>query len=214
MGIAGLLKIGATAAKAGKLAKVAKNSNVLATAIGVGQKIKANRLKKKSEEAMPANEDAEVRKMQRQFARRKRAFQTGTASASQRRSMEKMFATGAQRTMKFGVGGRAGLNKMQEIFNQGMQTLGQQNLQGELSYAGLEKDAINSIAQRKLELAMQKHDELAAEAATVKQSSNMNLGAVMGRTAGVGKVASAIGGGGMNTKTTPAVEEEVSDTEG
>lgn len=191
-----------------------------AGAVGMGmgliQQAKGRKLRKQADAALPADEDPEMRRAQRQFARQKRAFQTGTRTAQQRRGLERAMATGAKAAMKFGVGGRAGLQKMQDMFNQSMAQLGASSLQGELGYAGMEQKALKDISQRALEIGMQRHDELSARAATQEKAGGQNRAAALARLMPVGDVSSTAPAPNYASAdyTTAANEEDQNQTTG
>jgi hypothetical protein len=132
---------------------------------------------KKGDAMLPQNEDPEIRSMQRHFARRKRAFQTGTASNAQRQGI-KSFAQGGRRASFRLGGGTKGLNMMTQMFNQGIQGLNQQNLAGELEFSKLDMGLTKDMSQKKTDLAMHRSDTALARAAQTEKEgkSSMNLG--------------------------------------
>jgi hypothetical protein len=155
---------------------------------------------KKADAMLPQNEDPEIRSMQRHFARRKRAFQTGTASNAKRNTLKSIAAGGAKAAFRLG-GGTQGLNRMTQMFNQGIQGLNQDDLKGELEFGKMESSALTRIAQRKIDLGMQRHDIAQARAAqTLKEGkSTMNLG--IARSVPLGEPNAAVGGDTGNTRT-------------
>jgi hypothetical protein len=163
-------------------------ANVGTGLTGLGQIISGNRLQRKADAAMPASEDPEMRSAQLQAQRRARAFRTGTASASQRAAAAQQLSTGQKRMMQMGAGGRKGLLQMQQVFGQSMQQMAQSDLQGELAYQKEANRLLGEISQRALDVQMQKHDELAARAATRGKAGRQNLGAAMGKRMGLDEI--------------------------
>ncbi len=194
--VAGLFK-GAQAAKGGgklmsKLGDLDTSpANIATGAIGLAKTIKGKHMQKKADAMLPASEDPEVRRMQREFSRRKRAFQTGTAMASQRQALKEQAKQGMQASFKMG-GGSRGLNMMSRMFNQGMQGLAAQGLQGEQAYAGMETDLVKRMAQRKLELGMQRHDIAQARAAQTLKEGKSASNLALARTIGLGDVDTSV----------------------
>ncbi len=159
--------------------------------MGIAKTIMGKAQQKKADAMLPANEDPEVRRLQREFQRRKRSFQTGTAQASQRQALKEQAKQGMQAAFKF-QGGARGLNMMSRMFNQGIQGLATQGLQGETTYAGLEQGVVNRMADRKLQLGMQRHDIAQARAAQTLKEGKSAGGLALARTLGVGPADSSV----------------------
>jgi len=157
-------------------------ANVATTGTGLAQVIQGGRLRRQSEAAMPASEDPEMRSAQLQAQRQARAFRTGTRSAAARNAAARQLATGQKRMMQFGAGGRKGL----------------------LSYQQESNRLLGEISQRALDIQMQKHDELAARAASIGQAGRKNLGAGLGKMIGLDPMTGQpTGGMGRSSSVAP-----------
>jgi len=179
-------------------------ANVATTGTGLAQVIQGGRLRRQSEAAMPASEDPEMRSAQLQAQRQARAFRTGTRSAAARNAAARQLATGQKRMMQFGAGGRKGLLQMQQVFNQSMERQAAADLQGELSYQQESNRLLGEISQRALDIQMQKHDELAARAASIGQAGRKNLGAGLGKMIGLDPMTGQpTGGMGRSSSVAP-----------
>lgn len=188
--------LGSLKGLAGKMNATPVNAGL--AGVGLVKTMIGKSKEKKADAMLPQNEDPEIRSMQRHFARRKRAFQTGTASNAKRNTLKSMAAGGAKASFKLG-GGTQGLNKMNEMFNQGIQGLGESDLKGELEFGKMESNALTRIAQRKIDLGMQRHDIAQARAAQTSKEgkSSMNLG--IARSVPLGEANSAVGNMGVKT---------------
>ena len=82
----------------------------LTQVIAARQKDKSNPL--------PAHEDPEMRSSLNAAKRRQRAFQTGTATASDRNARSRRTMSGMREALKLGGGGRKAMMQMQQIENQ------------------------------------------------------------------------------------------------
>lgn len=144
-------------------------------AIGIGQAIVGKIQQRKADSMMPSPVDPEEQRMQRHFARRKRAFQTGTALASERNAMKQMLAQGYRNAFRSGGGSRGGLLRLQSIFNQGMLGLGKQARQGEQVNAAAEAQYASKNADRRLELSLLKYNTRQARAAQNLKEGKSNI---------------------------------------
>ncbi|MHC4293918.1 MAG: hypothetical protein ACYSTX_06435 [Planctomycetota bacterium] len=172
----------------------------LALAIGAGKSIAGSIKKKKAEAMTPQVEDPEERALASYAARRKRAFQTGTAMASQRAALQDAMKVGIDKSFKVG-GGAKGLNMMSRMFNQQMLGTQDKALQGEMAFAGQEKDIKSRMSQRELELGLLKRAQKLAEATQLKKEgkSMFNLG--LAKATGIGEL-NPYGTGGQQSGTT------------
>lgn len=150
---------------------------------GVGSLIGGAVDKKKSKAMLPGDENLEQRALQRQFARKKRAFETGTADQSQRSALNQTMKTGIKESLKYGAGVR-GLNAMNQIYSQGLNAIGEAGKKDALDYATKEGEMINTLAQRKLELGMERYDKASAEDAQNETDAKRNLGSSLARLSG------------------------------
>lgn len=173
----------------GKVASAAKNflgtDEGKASALGVGQMIAGRIRQKKADSMTPAVEDPEQIMLQRQFSRQKRAFQTGTANAPQTKAIQQMMRSGLKESMKYGAGMR-GLNAMNQMYSNAMMGLNQQGADQAREYAGMEGSVLNQMAQRRLEIGMEKYDREQARAAQQITDGRRNLGASLTRMTGKG----------------------------
>jgi len=116
-----------------------------------------------------------IRALASYATRRKRAFQTGTATAAQRNQLAQSMKTGINKSFQVG-GGAKGLNMMTKLFNQAQLGLQDRELAGEMQYAGMESDAKKRISQRKLELGLLKYNTLQARAAQqIKEGKSIGM---------------------------------------
>lgn len=162
--------------------------------VGAGQMIAGQMKQKKADAMLPSDENVEQRALQRQFSRKKRAFETGTADQSQRTALNQMMKTGIKESLKFGAGAR-GLNAMNQIYSQGLNMVGESGKKDALDYATKEGEMINTLAQRKLELGMERYDRAQARAAQLKTDGKRNFGSSVARLTGA-----SVGGGNASNK--------------
>lgn len=146
----------------------------------IAGKIKQN----KADAMMPRYEDPEERALASYAARRKRAFQTGTASSAQRNALASAMKTGINKSFQVG-GGAKGLNMMTQLFNQAQLGVQDRDMAGELQYAQMEKDAKTRLSQRKLELGLLKYNTEQARAAQLLKEGKSMAGATLARTLGL-----------------------------
>ena len=168
-------------------------------ALTVGKGIAGAVKRKKAEKIMPQAEDPEERALASYAARRKRAFQTGTAMASQRAALQDAMKVGIDKSFKVG-GGAKGLNMMSRMFNQAMLGTQEQALQGETQFAQMEKDAKTRISQRKLELGLLKRAQAMGDSTQAQKEGKSGLMQGLARTIGIGG-ANPYGTGGGGTGT-------------
>lgn len=126
-------------------------------------------------------EDPEERAMQRFFARRKRAYLTGTANNLDRSALTQGIQTGVSNAFKFGSTTR-GLNALSQMYQQGLMGIAQQGQQGALQYGAQENAVVNNMVQRRLELSLLKSRQLLAESAqqTTEDKQNTGVGLMKG----------------------------------
>jgi hypothetical protein len=163
--------------------------------VGAGQMIAGQMKQKKADAMIPSDENVEQRALQRQFSRKKRAFETGTADQSQRTSLNQMMKSGVKESLKYGAGLK-GLNAMNQIYSQGLNAIGESSKKDAFDYATKEGEMINTLAQRKLELGMERYDRAQARAAQLKTDGKRNFGSSVARLTG----ANVSGGGGVTNR--------------
>ena len=174
--------------------------NALMGGIGAAKNIAGLVQQKKADSMMPQAEDPEQRALASYATRRKRAFQTGTAMASQRNASLQAMKTGVNASFKLG-GGAKGLNMMTRAFNQSQLGLQDKALAGESQFAKMESDQKNTIAQRKLELGLLKYNTEQARAAQLRKEGKSTGNLALARTVGLPEV-NPYGTGGVQTSTT------------
>jgi hypothetical protein len=139
--------------------------------------------KKNAVEAMDAiqAESLEERALQRFFARRKRAYMTGTANNLDRAALTSGLKTGINNAFKYGASTR-GLNAISQMYQQGLMGLNQQGQQIAMQYGAQEAATINNMVQRRLELSLLKASQASAEAAqqTTEDKQNVGVGLMKG----------------------------------
>jgi hypothetical protein len=162
-------------------------TNATLQGIGLAKTLMGKKKEKEADAALPQREDPEERMAQRQFARQKRAFQTGTAMNAQRASLERVMKGGMEKSVSAG-GGARGLNMMRQMFQQSMLGTQQQQQTGALQYAQEEGKMTSKIADRKLQLGLLRYNTLQARAAQQlkegKQTSNLALARSLGISPG------------------------------
>jgi hypothetical protein len=158
-----------------------------AVQMGVGglQALAGHIKQKKADAMMPAMEDPRMLRLQRQFGRMRRGYQTGTAMNAQKGALSEMMRSGTANAFRAG-GGMRGVNQMARMFQQGMVGLSGQAMQGEAQAAGQEADITNRMSQRQLELGLLKYNTEQARAARMKTGGNRNLNAGFMRAIGIG----------------------------
>lgn len=196
------MAIGALLKSAGSFMGSDKGSNLLGTAMGAGQFLAGKIKQKKADSMIPDMEDPEQRALQRQFARQKRAFQTGTANNTSRNALKQMMQSGIKESFKYGAGTR-GLNAMNQMYQQGLSGINQSGQEEARAYAGAEADVINTMAQRKLELGMEKYDREQARAAQLITDGKRNVGSSLARMVN-NREGSLSTDGGMNPEGNPS----------
>lgn len=122
-----------------------------------------------------AMEDPEERAMQRFFARRKRAYLTGTANNADRTALRQGVQSGITNAFKYGATTR-GLNSLSQMYQQGLMGLNAQGMQGALQYGAQENATTNNMVQRRLELALLKASQKSAEASQQTTEDKQNAG--------------------------------------
>lgn len=147
-----------------------------ALALGAVQGIAGMIKRKKADSLMPAMEDPEQRAMQRYVSRRRRSFETGTANNMDRAALRQAMQSGISNSFKFGAGSR-GLNAMNKMYTQGIMGINQQGVGTANALMAQESKMLDDIAQRKLDIQMNRHDIAQARAAQLTTSANANLGA-------------------------------------
>lgn len=162
----------------GGLSEKMNASSVVPAAIGVGQTIAGLVKKKKADAMMPNAEDPEQRAMQRLISRQRRAYQTGTANNADRAALRQAMQSGLSNTFKYGAGSR-GLNAMNQMYMQGLMGLNQANRNMAAQTINQEKQAIDDLAQRRLDIQMTKYDREQARAAQLLQEGKQNMGAAL-----------------------------------
>lgn len=176
-------KIGGKIGGGGETATEDEKTNATLQGIGLAKTLMGRRKQKEADAAFPQREDPEERMAQRQFARQKRAFQTGTAMKAQRDSLSSMMKTGMEKSISAG-GGTRGLNMMNQMFTKAMLGAGQEGRDKALEYGKLEAAQTSKIADRKLQLGLLRYNTLQARSAQQlkegKQTSNLALARSLG----------------------------------
>jgi len=153
-------------------------STIVPAAIGAAQTIAGLIKKKKADAMMPSPEDKEQRAMQRLLARRRRAYETGTAGNADRSALRQAMQSGISNSFKYGAGSR-GLNAMNQMYQQGIFGINQQGSSMAANYAQQEGALVNEMAQRRLDIQMTKYDREQARAAQLMTEGKQNLGAAL-----------------------------------
>lgn len=144
-------------------------------AIGGIQAIVGMRKKKKADAMLPSMEDTEQRAMKNYISRRRRAFETGTANTASRTALRQAMQSGVSNSFKYGASTR-GLNAMNQMYLNGLLGLNEQGINTTNQLIQQESQAVDNIAQRKLDLGMTKYDREQARAAQLMQQANQNMG--------------------------------------
>jgi len=163
-GLGGLISEGATTP-----------ANLLTGLVGTIQTGKGRILREKAERQFPPAVDPAEQALADQLQRRRRAFQTGTATARQREALAGQFKTGTTAAFRAGANAR-GINRIQQLINQGLLGLGQQEQAGELQFTGLLQGLTSKIADRRLQLGLLRQAQLRGEAAEATRAGRQNLG--------------------------------------
>jgi len=152
-------------------------------------------------------EDPEERALQRFFARRKRAYMTGTADNLDRAGLRQGFKGGITNAFKYGATVR-GLNQLSQMYQQGVSGLNAQGIQGALQYGSQETALTTDIAQRRLEVSLLRFSQKSAEAAQQTTEDKQNTGV------GLMKVFDEMGKSGatMKAPSAPTTTSSTSDT--
>lgn len=143
--------------------------------IGGIQAIVGMRKKKKADAMLPSMEDTEQRAMKNYISRRRRAFETGTANTASRTALRQAMQSGISNSFKYGASTR-GLNAMNQMYLNGLLGLNEQGINTTNQLIQQESQAVDNIAQRKLDLGMTKYDREQARAAQLMQQANQNMG--------------------------------------
>lgn len=144
----------------------AASLGVMGAVKGIQAKIK----EKKAERAEPAMVDPTEEMARLAAKRRLRAAQTGTATERQRKALQQMMGQGMANVFRAG-GGVKGLNKLKDMFLQGMLGVGQQSQQLEQYYADVYGKATQRRGQRMLELGLAKQSKLEAQGAQLRKEA-------------------------------------------
>lgn len=184
-------------------------------ALAVGKGIAGKVQQNKADKMLPKYEDPEERALASYAARRKRAFQTGTATAASRNALRESMKTGIEKSIKVG-GGAKGLNMMTRMFNQAQLGLAEKELAGETKFAEMESQQKNRISQRKLELGLLKYNTAQARGAQQTKEGKSLIGQGLARAIGIpapnpygsaGQEVSTTGTEGGNTSISVGNEE-------
>ena len=155
------------------------------TGLGALKNLQANRQQKQANAMFPGTEDPELRMLANDYRRRKRAFQTGTANASERAFQAGLAKQGINAAFRAG-GGTAGLNRMNQMLGQAMLAGQQGRQQGEMFYSQQYGDTINKLAQTRLEKALLRYNTANAEAKQNKTDANRMMYGGLARVLGTG----------------------------
>lgn len=160
------------------------DDNAMLTGTGLAKMLIGRRQQNKADSMMPQREDPEELAIQRYAARRKRAFQTGTATKAQRDTLASVMKTGIEKSFSAGQGMR-GLNLMRRMFEQSMLGEMQQARQGEMQFAQMDERLTNKIADRSLQLQLLGYNREQARAAKTLTEGKSALNLAMARSIGV-----------------------------
>lgn len=155
----------------------------IGTAVGIGQAVAGKIKQKKADAMIPAEEDPMQRMMLNQLTRQQRAYQTGTANNASRVGMQQAMQSGIKESFKRGATAR-GLNAMNQMYTQGIQGLNAQDIQGAGQAQQMRGALLNQMAQRKLELGMERYDREQARSAQLLTDGKRNIGSSLARLAG------------------------------
>jgi hypothetical protein len=154
---------------------------------GVVNTIQGKRALKRADASMPGLEDPEERAALNYTKRRRRAFDTGTASKAQRDAMLSAMRTGVQSSISAG-GGTRGLNMMNQMFQKsilGGLTAGQDKA---VQYNQQAMQQTKDVADRKLQLGMLNYVERQKRAAEKlkagKEAKNLAMAKLFGGSPG------------------------------
>lgn len=153
------------------------------------------------ETAVPL-EDPEQRALASYAKRRRRAYATGTAQASNRAALLQAMKTGQERATKIGVGTK-GLRQQRAQLDTAMLGITQQEIAGEQAFAQQEQQVMDTVIQRKLELAMLKNREEKAQATQDTKESKANNMQMLAKLMPTGET-NPDGTGGQEVKMTNA----------
>ena len=162
--------------------------------IGGGQWIAGQIKQDKADGMLPAIEDPGQRKMLNYYSRQRNALNSGTASGGQRNALNQMMQSGIKQSFKYGAGAR-GLNAMANMYNQGLLGLNEQDRTQSMEVANQETALQNIMAQRRLELGMERYDREQARAANLKSKGSRTL------SSAVGSVVGEMGDGGVKSES-------------
>lgn len=201
----GAKKSGATGG-GGEPGAAMDNAGLTSLGLGAIQKLVGFAKQKKANEAFPANEDPELRALATNFARRKRAFQTGTALNSQASNIQALNKQGINAAFNSGSG-MAGINRIAQMTNQSMLGLNNQALQGEMAFGQQEGDTINRLVQTRLEKALLKYNQAQADAKQIQSTGNRNMMFGLAKTLPMNSVNPAYGNS-FPTMATPGINPD------
>ena len=169
-------------------------------ALAVGKGVAGLVKRKQADKMIPQMEDPEERALASYAARRKRAFMTGTATASARNALRESMKTGIEKSIKVG-GGAKGLNMMTRMFNQGQLGLQEKELAGEKAFFDSEREQKTRISQRKVELGLLKRAIKSGQGEQTLKEGKSGLGLGLAKMIPLGG-ANPYGEGGMMSDTT------------
>jgi hypothetical protein len=155
-------------------AKAASSPAGATIALGAGQALAGAIKQRKADAMIPALEDPEQRAMRNLIGRKRRAYDTGTANNAERTGLRQLYKSGISNAFKYGAGAR-GLNEMNKMYMQGVFNLNESGKQASNNLLQQESQAVDNIAQRKLDILMTKYDTEQARAAQLKTDGNKNL---------------------------------------
>jgi len=161
------------------------SADAAAGVYGIGKTIAGKIKGKKADEMLPMGEDPEERKLQREYARKKRSLASGTAMESERNSLKEMAKQGMTNSFRAG-GGTKGLAMMSRMFNEGVAGLNTNAAAQEAQYAQMEQAQVTKLADRKLQLGLLKYNTKKAEAAQTLKEGKTAVGGSLSRILGVG----------------------------
>ncbi len=152
---------------------------------GIAGAVKANK-NNKADSALPPREDPEERAAMNYTKRQRRAFQTGTATNATRVALQQNMMAMANKSVSAG-GGTAGLNRMQQMFQQSMLKLNEQGQEKAFDYNTAVTAQLKNITQRKLELGMVNYVEKKKQQAQDEKNANESANSAVARGFGLEK---------------------------
>jgi len=161
-------------------------STIAGLGIGIGQGVKARRLRGEADKFIPSPEDPEQRDLLNLIKRKARAIETGTdpVSAAGRKIIQKNLAT-TQGNIVRSSGGDSrkvieGLSRTSDVAGDSTARLAASVYPASQYYTELGSNLLNKISSRKFDLTMSQRAQKLREAAEMKAASNKNISGAIG----------------------------------